>query len=76
MRVWIEQGVHKVNVDSNGVILKGYDPVAYFAQKKAVKGSAKYQSTYQVATYYFSSAADPATFKKEVALQPFDKLSK
>jgi YHS domain-containing protein len=57
MRVWAEKGVHKVNVDSNGVILKGYDPVAYFTQKKAVKGSSKYQSTYQGATYYFSSAA-------------------
>jgi YHS domain-containing protein len=64
MRVWVEKGVHKVNVDRNGVILKGYDPVAYFTQKKAVKGSPKYQSTYQGATYYFSSAADVATFKK------------
>lgn len=64
MRVWVEKGAHKLNVDSNGVILKGYDPVAYFTQKKAVKGSSKYQSTYQGATYYFSSAPDLATFKK------------
>jgi YHS domain-containing protein len=63
-RVWVEKGVHKVNVDSKGVILKGYDVVAYFAQKKAVKGNAKYQSSYQGAIYYFSSAADLATFKK------------
>jgi YHS domain-containing protein len=64
MRVWVEKAIRKVNVDSNGVILKGYDPVAYFTQNKAVKGSSKYQSTYQGATYYFSSAADLATFKK------------
>src|SRR6266481_1990945 len=64
MRVSVEKGIRKVNVDSNGVILKGYDPVAYFTQNKAVKGSSKYQSTYQGATYYFSSAADLATFKK------------
>src|SRR6267143_6841720 len=64
MRVWGEKGTQKVNVDSNGVIVKGYDPVAYFAQNKAVKGSSKYQSTYQGATYYFSSAADLATFNK------------
>jgi YHS domain-containing protein len=51
-------------VDSRGVILKGYDPVAYFTQNKAVKGSSKYQSTYQGATYYFSSAADLVTFKR------------
>ena len=64
MRVWVEKGMRKVNVDSNGVILKGYDPVAYFTQNKAVKGSSKYQSTYEGATYYFSSAADLATFKR------------
>jgi YHS domain-containing protein len=39
--------------------------VAYFTQKKAVKGSSKYQTTYQGATYYFTSAADLATFKKK-----------
>jgi YHS domain-containing protein len=64
MRVWVEKGSHKVNVDSNGLILKGYDPVAYFVQNKAVKGSPQYTSTYQGAKYYFSSAANLATFKK------------
>jgi len=64
MRVWVEKGSHRVNVDSNGIILRGYDVVAYFAQNKAVKGSSKYQTTYQGAIYYFSSAADLATFKK------------
>src|SRR6266478_8130400 len=64
MRVWVEKGIRKVNVDSNGVILKGYDPVAYFTQNKAVKGSSKYQSTYQGAIYYYSSATDLATFKR------------
>jgi YHS domain-containing protein len=64
VQVWLRKGQHKLNLDSKGVILKGYDPVAYFTQKKAVKGSPKYQTTYQGATYYFSSAADLATFKK------------
>jgi len=63
-RVWVEKAIRKVNVDSNGVILKGYDPVAYFTQNKAIKGNSKYQSSYQGATYYFSSAADLATFKR------------
>jgi hypothetical protein len=36
-----------VNVDKNGVILKGYDPVAYFKQSLPVKGKAKYASKYQ-----------------------------
>src|ERR1700749_4087095 len=64
VQVWLTKGQHKLNLDSKGVILKGYDPVAYFTQKKAVKGSPKYQTTYQGATYYFSSPADLATFKK------------
>jgi YHS domain-containing protein len=64
VQVWLTKGEHKLNLDSKGVILKGYDPVAYFTQKKAVKGNPKYQTTYQGAVYYFSSAADLATFKK------------
>ena len=57
----------KVNVDKNGVILKGYDPVAYFKQKKAVKGDPKFSSSYGGATYYFASADDKATFDKTPA---------
>ena len=63
-QVWLEKGAHKLNVDAKGVILKGYDPVAYFSPQKAVKGSPKYQTTYQGATYYFSSAANLAIFRK------------
>ena len=57
----------KVNVDQNGVILKGYDAVAYFKQKRAVKGDPKYSSSYGGATYYFSSAEDKAEFDKTPA---------
>lgn len=64
VQVWLKKGEHKLNLDSKGVILKGYDPVAYITQKKAVKGSPKFQTTYEGAIYYFSSAADLATFKK------------
>ena len=64
VQIWLTKGEHKLNLDSKGVILKGYDPVAYFVQKKAVKGNPKYQTSYQGATYYFASAADLALFKK------------
>src|SRR5262249_45961317 len=63
--VWLEKGAHKANVDSKGVILKGYDAVAYFTQNKAVKGNPKYQTNYQGAIYYFSSEADLTAFKKD-----------
>ena len=57
----------KVNVDQNGVILKGYDPVAYFKQNKAVKGDPKYSSSYGGATYYFASRDDKAEFDRSPA---------
>jgi YHS domain-containing protein len=57
----------KVNVDEKGVILKGYDAVAYFTQGKAVKGDPKYSSAYEGATYYFASASDKDTFDKSPA---------
>lgn len=57
----------KVNVDKSGVILKGYDPVAYFKQNHAVKGDPKYSSSYGGATYHFSSADDKAEFDKSPA---------
>jgi YHS domain-containing protein len=56
-----------VNVDKNGVILKGYDAVAYFKQNKAVKGDPRYSSKYEGATYYFASQEDKAEFDKNPA---------
>ena len=43
------------NVDANGVILDGHDPVAFFTDNKPVKGDAKFQNKYQDAIYYFAS---------------------
>lgn len=51
-----------VNVDRNGVALKGYDPVAYFTDNKAVKGDAQFQSKAGGVTYFFASAGNKATF--------------
>ena len=58
----------KVNVDSKGVILKGYDAVAFFKQGKPVKGNPAIESTYQGATYLFASSADKADFDKDPAM--------
>jgi YHS domain-containing protein len=65
LRVWMEkETTHRINVDKGGVILKGYDVVAYFSQNKAVKGNSQYESVYQGAKYYFSSAANKTIFTK------------
>ena len=53
-----------INVDEKGVILKGYDPVAYFKQNRPVRGTPKYSSQYEGATYYFASGEDKAEFDK------------
>ena len=58
----------KQNVDSQGVILKGYDVVAFFKERKAVKGSSELAATYQSATYLFTSAANKAEFEKDPAM--------
>src|SRR6516225_10596342 len=57
----------KVNVDQSGVILKGYDPVAYVKENRPVQGDPKFSSTYRTAIYHFASAANKAAFDKNPA---------
>lgn len=51
------------NLDANGVILDGYDPVAFFTDNKPVKGDAAFQYSYEGAIYQFSSAEHKELFK-------------
>ena len=51
------------NKDKDGVILQGYDAVAYFTENKAVMGMDKYTARYNGATYWFSSEKNAAMFK-------------
>ncbi|MEO6542389.1 MAG: YHS domain-containing (seleno)protein [Ferruginibacter sp.] len=53
----------KHNNLSDGIAIKGYDPVAYFTQHKAVKGSREYAVYHQGVTYYFSSVENKEIFK-------------
>ena len=54
----------RMNVDRNGVILKGYDAVAYFTRRQAVKGNPAIQTRFGGAIYYFVSVADKVAFSK------------
>lgn len=47
----------------NGLAIQGYDPVAYFTQNKAVKGSANTVFTYKNVTYRFATPANLKTFQ-------------
>lgn len=51
------------NLD-NKVAIRGYDPVAYFKQHKAVKGKKELAASYEGAVYYFATAADKEAFAK------------
>jgi YHS domain-containing protein len=46
-----------VNKDAKGVAVKGYDVIAYFDEKRPVKGTEDFKFEYQGATYLFASAA-------------------
>ena len=52
---------------TDGVAVKGYDPVAFFAENRAVKGSDRYTAKYQNITYKFESAANRNSFNANPA---------
>jgi YHS domain-containing protein len=54
----------RMNVDGNGVILQGYDPVAYFTRHQAVKGNPAIQTRFGGVIYYFVSVANKVAFSK------------
>lgn len=56
-----------VNTDRAGLALRGYDPVAYFTDKKPVEGSPSITATYKGARYQFASAEHKALFEKDPA---------
>ena len=52
-----------VNKAKDGLALQGYDPVAYFTDNKAAKGSSKFKASFEGATYYFISPDHRALFE-------------
>jgi YHS domain-containing protein len=51
-----------VNVDEQGVAIHGYDPVAYFAENKPVKGQPSLHYQWSNATWLFANAANKQAF--------------
>ena len=56
-----------LNLDSNGLAIQGYDPVAYFTQSAAVKGSSDFMAKHEGATYHFASAENRDLFSANPA---------
>ena len=51
-----------VNSTDAGVAIKGYDPVAYFTENRAVKGSREHAYQWRESTWHFSSNAHRELF--------------
>ena len=48
----------EVNTDATGVVLHGYDPVAYFTEGKPIAGDEQFSAEYGGGKYLFSTAAN------------------
>jgi YHS domain-containing protein len=55
--------VTPVNVISGDIAIKGYDPVAYFADQRPVKGSAAFEYLWNGAKWRFASAEHRDQFR-------------
>lgn len=51
--------------ETDGVAIKGYDPVAYFTQHQAVQGVDAFTTTYHGSTFRFANAQDRDLFVKD-----------
>jgi len=51
----------------NGLAIQGYDPVAYFTNGKAIKGSKENAVSFNGALYYFANTENKEAFKKSPA---------
>ncbi|MFZ3081582.1 YHS domain-containing (seleno)protein [Rhodoferax ferrireducens] len=62
-----EQSTSALNVDANGIALKGFDPVSYFSPSGPVPGKAELFAKYEGATYQFASSQNRDTFSANPA---------
>lgn len=53
------------NADANNLMLRGYDPVAYFTEGKPVQGKEEITATHEGLVYRFSTAANREAFAKD-----------
>ncbi|MEQ1676754.1 MAG: YHS domain-containing (seleno)protein [Chitinophagaceae bacterium] len=54
-----------VNLNDKGVIIEGYDVVAYFTDGKPLKGTEQFKTEFEGATYWFANAEHLTLFKSE-----------
>jgi YHS domain-containing protein len=62
-----EENKLSVNMSSQGVAIKGFDPVAYFTESKPVKGQADLHYTWMDSKWHFSCKENLEQFKMNPA---------
>ena len=55
----------EVNADATGLVIRGYDPVAYFTEGRPVPGLPDISAAYGGAKYLFASTANRDVFKAD-----------
>jgi len=58
-------GPAEANVDRDGLGLRGYDPVAYFNEGRAVPGKLEFSAAFASVTYRFASPANRDAFNAD-----------
>ena len=53
--------------ETGGLAIRGYDPVAYFAEQRPVQGSTRYTSSYLGSMFHFATAENRAAFQANPA---------
>lgn len=57
----------EVNVEADGLAVRGYDVTAYFTEGKPVRGKSAYQVNYKGVSWRFASAESLTKFKSDPA---------
>lgn len=55
------------NLESSGLAIQGYDPVAYFTMNKAIEGKKDLSANYNGVTYHFASKQNKDEFTRNPA---------
>ncbi len=53
----------EINTDATGLVIRGYDPVAYFTEGRAVPGRSDLEVEYKGGKYLFASPVNREAFK-------------
>lgn len=60
-----EETLVHLNLDEDGIALRGYDPVAYFTESSPVKGQQDHSFVWNDATWHFATAENRDLFSQD-----------